>query len=450
MGIFFGTDGLRGKAILELSPELSFRCGNALSKLKQNAKILLATDTRQSCDLIAVSFASGAMTNGANITFLKVCPTAGVSYLCKKFRFDFGVVISASHNPAEFNGIKIFDANGNKLTTKLETQLEKEFLKIDSTTFDKLGNLTFDNCLLNEYVEFLKNLALNEINNNKNISKLKIILDCANGSASFVAPKVFKELGFNVSVINSNPNGTNINKNCGSLNIDVLKNEVVQQSADMGFAFDGDSDRVIAVANDGKIIDGDMMIYIFAKHYLRCDKLKTKTIVGTKHTNMGIEKALNDLGISLIRTDVGDKYVFEALSKNDLIIGGEQSGHVFVLDKLQTGDGILNALHVLSICLNQNKKLSELADVKLFHQTNLNVCVKNKDKVLNCDEFNQEIESAKSKIGKSGRIMVRASGTEPVIRVMTEVEDETLADYVADRLEKAIRKIDSRRGLCVE
>ena len=218
----------------------------------------------------------------------------------------------------------------------------------------------------------------------------------------------------------------------------------------MGFAYDGDSDRLIAVSKNGCVVDGDQIVYIFANHYLKKGKLNSNTIVGTKHTNMGIEKSLKEKEISLIRTDIGDKYVSEALEKNNLLIGGEQSGHVFVLDKLQTGDGILNSLLLTSICKNENQLLDELLCEKTYHQTNLNIKVENKEKILKNDGLKSSIKQAEHQMNGTGRVMVRGSGTEPVIRIMTESEDESLAEFVAEKLEEMIKKIDSRGGLCVE
>lgn len=450
MGVFFGTDGLRGRAITELSPDIARICGNSLASFKEKSKILIGTDTRKSCDLLAVSFAEGAMLAGGDVCYIGVCPTAGVSYLTKEFGFDYGVVISASHNPVEFNGIKIFDHNGKKLGDKKELELEKRFLSEKKETFASVGSFTYDSELVFKYVDFLIKSAKDEYAEFENEKRLKIVIDCSNGSASKISSEVFKKLGANVVSINDCPNGLNINNDCGSLHILGLKQKVFKENADIGFAYDGDSDRLIAVDEKGKIVDGDMIVYILAKHYKESERLSNLSVVGTKHTNMGVEKALNEIGIKLLRADIGDKYVSEMLEKNGLVIGGEQSGHVFVLDKLQTGDGILNSILLYLICLKENKKLSELSNIKKFHQSNINVRVQNKQQIMESKELKKEIKSAESKLGEYGRVMVRASGTESVIRIMTELENEEIAEFVAESLERTIRKIDSRGGLCVE
>lgn len=448
MGVFFGTDGLRGKFGECLTSEISFRVGNALTRLSENSiKILIGADTRCSSDCLMLSFSAGAVQGGADVTFVGVCPTAGVSYLTKNYGFDYGVVISASHNPAEFNGIKIFNKNGTKIGDILERKIERFLLINKCVSFEKLGKFKSDLKLTCKYEKFLEKTVQKEIKNHNNFSGLKIVLDCSNGAASEIAPKIFKKLGAEVLCVGNLPNGTNINQDCGSLNIDCLKAETIKNNADLGFAYDGDSDRLIAVSKTGNIVDGDQIIYIFAHYYLKYGRLNQKTVVGTKHTNIGIEKALLKSKINLIRTDVGDKYVSEALEKNHLIIGGEQSGHVFILDKLQTGDGILNSLLLTTICQNENLSLCELMCKKTHYQTNLSVQVESKEKVLKSDELNLIIKKFEQKI--NGRIMVRASGTEPVVRVMAENEDESLSKTTAKKIEKIIKKID-RCKLCVE
>ena len=278
---------------------------------------------------------------------------------------------------------------------------------------------------------------------------MKIVLDCANGAASSIAPEIFEKLGARVVTIGCHPNGRNINKNVGALYIKNLQQKVVEVKADMGFAFDGDSDRILAVDSDGCVVDGDQLVYIFAKHYLKCGKLKNKTVVGTHHTNMGVEIALKNEGIKLIRTNIGDKYVLEILESENLLIGGEQSGHVFLKDKLETGDGILNALILSMICVNENLELKTISKVQKHHQKNISVKVKNKDLILNDEDLKKQIEIHKNKLN-GGRVMVRASGTEQKIRIMTECTEEEISEFVAEELVKMIQKIDSRGGLCVE
>lgn len=437
MGVFFGTDGLRGKVNDDLSFDVVYKCGNALGSLYPRTKILIGRDTRLSGTLLSLAFSSGAMNAGIDVTDIGVCPTAGISYLTKLLGYDFGVVISASHNPAEFNGIKIFDSEGLKLSEKKENQIEKRFLKQVIVNYSEIGCYEFKPNLVGLYSSFLVNSS------SVNFENLKIVLDCSNGASSKIAPAVFKKLGAKVISTNTNPNGLNINQNCGSLHIDVLQKNVLKYHADLGFAFDGDSDRLIAVDEKGNIIDGDLLVYLFACEYKSQGKLLPAIVVGTRHTNMGVEKSLQEKGISLIRTDIGDKYVSSKLSERGLLIGGEQSGHVLVKDKLQTGDGVLNAVLVAELCSKYNKKLSEFFDVKLYEQVNINVSVSDKMRVINSEELSHEIEIEEKRLGSDGRIMIRVSGTEPYIRVMVESLDANISKITAEHLSLIISKIDN-------
>lgn len=437
MGLFFGTDGLRGKVNDDLSVDVAFKCGNALLGKYPKSKILIGCDTRGSGGLLAMAFATGAMNAGAEVVYVGVCPTAGISFLTQKFKFDFGVVISASHNPAEFNGIKIFDSTGKKLGDKKEEEIEKLFLRSFVAPFDKVGKIIFNEKLVLKYQEFLLNSTTETLNGKT------IVLDCANGASYKIAPKVFQLLGAKVIATHTQPDGFNINENCGSLYVENLKKDVVKHKADMGFAFDGDSDRLIAVDNNGEIVDGDKIIYLFACEYLKQGKLNLSTVVGTRHTNMGLELALKEKGINLIRTDIGDKYVTAKLIEKDLLIGGEQSGHVLLRDKLATGDGILNAVQIASLCVRDNKKLSEFFDFKLFEQCNLNVRVDDKMRVINSEKLSLVVETEEKYLLDRGRIMIRVSGTEPYIRIMVETRDKALSQEVALRLKTAIEQINS-------
>ncbi len=450
MGLFFGTDGLRGEFRKGITPKISFKVGNSLGVLAKNGKVLIATDTRKSSDVLALSFASGLMLAGASVTFVGVCPTAGVGFLCARNRFDFGVVISASHNSAEFNGIKIFDKNGKKINENIESEIERNLLVLKEKNHYEVGSFCYDENLIRDYIDFLKETAKAELENGNDFSSLKIVIDSANGAASNIAAKIFKELGAEVVQVANSPNGTNINRGVGVMFISTLQNHVIKHHADFGFAYDGDSDRVLAVSGDGKVVDGDQIVYIFAKDYLEKNKLKNRTVVGTVLTNLGVEKELNDLGIKLIRANVGDKFVFEELEKNGLLVGGEPAGHVFVCDKLQTGDGILNSLLLTCLCVNKNAKLEDLARVKKSHQKNVNVKVRNKNLIMKSHELQTQIENENKKLKNQGRLVVRASGTEELIRIMAESESESQADYASKELEKLIKKIDNRGGLCVE
>lgn len=453
MGLFFGTDGLRGRLEKGLSAEIAFRCGNALASINQchkNQKILIGTDTRKTCDLLSLMFASGAMSAGADVVFVGVCPTAAIGFLTKEKGFDFGVVISASHNPAEFNGIKIFNDNGLKISEEFETEIEKRMLEISSINFEKIGRLKIDFSMVCEYAEFLKTVTKDELEQFliENLSGLCVVLDTANGSASSIAPKVFEELGAKVCVLSNRPNGLNINKDCGSLHIQNLRQKVIETNADMGFAFDGDSDRLVAIDENGDVVDGDQLIYIFAKYYLTLGKLTENVVVGTVHTNSGIEASLNKLGLKLIRTNVGDKFVSDVLEAQGLLIGGEQSGHIFLKDKLQTGDGILNAL-ILSVVVKSSKKtLSKINDAVLFAQTNLSAKVTDKHSVM--ANAKCEIDAIEKELLGRARVLVRPSGTEPIIRITVESEDKNLARLNAEKIKNIIEKYDKGDCLCVE
>lgn len=444
MGVFFGTDGLRGKFNDDLSFSVIYNCGNALGSEIFGARILIGRDTRSSGDLVSLAFACGAMNAGSNIVDIGVCPTAGISYLTKKFHFDFGVVISASHNPAEFNGIKIFDKYGKKIGDRWEEKLEKKFLKQTTLPFDQVGHYKFDDGLTDEYERFLIEVL------DFSLKGKKIVLDCANGASYKIAKRVFKSKGAKIVLLAGNPSGININKNCGALHLKNLQKAVLKHSADMGFAFDGDSDRVIAVDEKGNILTGDNLVYIFACYYKKINKLLDSYVVGTRHTNMGIEKALAEKGIGLIRTEIGDKYVSAKLIEKDLLIGGEQSGHIIVRDLLTTGDGILNALLLSYISIKENKNISALCDAVLYHQENLNVEVKDKLQVINSERLTKTVEFAEQKLGKNGRIMIRLSGTEPYIRIMVESLNEMIAKEIAEEIASNIRQIDNEISQCVE
>lgn len=436
MAVFFGVDGLRGKVNDDLSRDIAYKCGNALGVKFPKSKILIGKDTRNTSDLIALSFATGAMNAECNVVSVGVCPTAGISYLTSLLGFDFGVVISASHNLAEYNGIKIFDKNGRKISEKIEEGIEKLFLREYVASFENVGTFEFNPRLIVHYEEFLGKSISNSLKSKT------IVLDCANGSSFKLAPAVFRDNHAKIIATFCKPDGLNINKDCGALNIARLQRYVLKYKADMGFAFDGDSDRLIAVDEKGNVVDGDKILYLLACDYLKKGKLGQNKVVGTRHTNIGIEKALNKKGIELIRTDIGDKYVSTKIFENNLIIGGEQSGHLILADKLATGDGILNALQVASICVQENKKLSEFFDFEMYEQKNINVKVYDKFRIINSEKLSKVTEKEEKELGDNGRIMIRLSGTEPYIRVMVETKDMSLSTEIAERIAKVINEIN--------
>lgn len=436
MGVFFGTDGLRGKVNKDLSFDIAYKVGNALGALKQKAKVIIGRDTRKTGELLTLGVSGGLVNTGASVTDVGVCPTAGVAYLTKSLGFDYGVVISASHNPAEYNGIKIFDSTGTKVSDRVETQIERNFLHEVAVDSKDVGSYEYLPRTVLHYVDFLSQSI------HTSLAGKTIVLDCSNGASYKIAPAVFRDNHAKIIATYCKPNGLNINDKCGSLNIEKLQKYVLKYKADMGFAFDGDSDRLIAVDEKGNVIDGDKLIYILAKNYQAEGKLTIPTVVGTRHTNMGVEKALNNLGINMLRTEIGDKYVSQKLEEKGLLIGGEQSGHVFIKDILPTGDGVLNALVMAELITKSGKTFSENLDIELYKQVNINVKVQDKMRVINSEALADATEREEQLLGKDGRIMIRVSGTEPYIRIMVETQNQALSQECADRLKAVIEEIN--------
>lgn len=438
MGIFFGTDGIRGLVNSELTFDLAFKCGNALGVSKPNAKILIGRDTRISGSYLSIAVAGGAISAGAKVVDIGICPTAGIAYLTKILKYDFGVVISASHNPPDYNGIKIFDCNGYKLGDKNENLLERKFVNTTYVAPKNIKNYVQNYKITSKYTDFLKNSC------NLSLNGLKIVVDCSNGAAYKYAPKVFKNLGAEVIKINSSNNGSNINKDCGSLHPESLCQKVVKEKADMGFAFDGDSDRILACDENGNILDGDIILYMLAKYFKGNKLLSKNTIVGTSHTNMGIENSLQKIGIKLLRSDVGDKYVLEKMLENNLSLGGEKSGHIILSEYATTGDGILAAIKLAEMVVSSNKKLSTLAKVKLYPQINIDCIVKDKLRIINNLTLSNIITEQEKILGNNSRIMVRVSGTEPKIRIMVESLNTEQAQKSAQIIEQTVKEIDQK------
>lgn len=434
MGIYFGTDGIRGIVNNDLTEQIAEMVGNALARKKKKAKILIGRDTRVSGSFLLVAIATGALKGGADVVDVGVLPTPAISFLVKNKKFDYGVVVSASHNPKEYNGIKIFNSEGKKLSEKEESELERFFACPQTYSSLKVGSFKSSPNLKNAYINYLKSIS-------QNLNGLKVVLDCSNGASYFTAPKIFKSLGADVVKTACSNNGKKINENCGSTHIENLKNKVLKERADVGFAFDGDADRIIAVDEKGDVFDGDKILYILAVQLHEKGLLNGATVVGTSHTNAGLLIALNKKKINLIRTDIGDKYVIDAMEKMNLSLGGEQSGHIIIKPFLPTGDGVLSALQIAGIMKTKNKSLSELFDAKLLPQINKNIVVEDKLKVLNNEKLSQSVLQISNEIAPVGRILVRASGTEPKIRVMIEHPDEEKAKRYVVELEKIIKQI---------
>ena len=448
---YFGTDGIRRIANTELTPELVYKVAKSgayvLSKHTNHVPtILIGRDTRLSGTLIESAMVAGFLSYGANVKLLGVIPTPAVAYLTRKLKADASVVISASHNTFEFNGIKFFSNKGMKIPDSLEEEIEEvmESGKIEELTAvrDKIG--VYENCedLIDEYVYFFrKNFDTNMDKINR--EDFVIGLDTANGATYKVAEKIFTSLGIRYKIINNNPNGININDKCGSTHIEFLQKYVVENNLSMGFAYDGDGDRCLAVDEKGNLIDGDKIMAIISKYLKEKGKLLKDTIVATVMSNLGLHKYAEKNGLKLEQTQVGDRYVLEEMLKNEYNLGGEQSGHIILLDYNPTGDGILTSIMLIQAVLESNKKASELTEIiKLYPQVLVNAKV-NSEKKYDYDK-NEEIQNAIKELEKefdgNGRVLIRPSGTEPLVRVMIEGENQQDINKKAKEMAKLIEK----------
>ena len=437
MGLFFGTDGLRGKINEEITFDVAYKVGNALSMLKHKPTIVIGSDTRISNSYLTLGVASGAMSGGAKVIDIGVVPTAGIAYITKSIKADYGVVISASHNSGEYNGIKVFNGEGYKLGDKEEERIERCFIQKKTNNFPDLGTYCQDFTLVKLYKKFL--LGVSKFS----LKGKTIVLDGAYGASHRIAPDVFRKLGAKVIAANCVDDGLKINENCGAVYPQNLVKRVFRYKADMGFAFDGDADRIVAVDNKGNIIDGDKIICILAKYLQKQGKLTNNTVVGTSHTNMAVEEELKNNGISLIRTDIGDKYVLAKLLEKGLSIGGEQSGHVILKDLSTTGDGILTAIYITNMLISENITMDKAFEFELYPQANKNVIVEDKFRIMNNEELAKSISKFNADLADKGRVMLRASGTEPKIRVMVESKDKELNEKIANSLVSMIKRINS-------
>ena len=442
MGRLFGTDGVRGIANTELTVERAMEIGRAAATVltdgcRRRPTFVIGCDTRVSSDMLASAMIAGLCSVGADVIGLGVIPTPAVAYLVGKYKADAGIMISASHNPAEFNGIKIFGGNGFKLPDMLEERIEDIILdrhyKHSTPTGDGVGRLTYAKDAAKDYIRHIKASV------HHSLDGLNIAIDCANGSASTTASTLFEELGAKVHIINNTPNGININDGCGSTHMEKLSEYVVANKLDCGVAFDGDADRCLCVDENGALIDGDMIMAMCALDLKNRGKLNNNTVIGTVMTNFGFPKFCKENDIQFIATKVGDRYVLEEMLIGDYAFGGEQSGHVIFRDFATTGDGQLTATQLLCLLKCSKKKLSELASVmKRYPQTIVNIKISAEGKLAfyTDSEVNAKIDAVKEALGDTGRILVRPSGTEPLIRVMVEGSDEAeierLANEVAD------------------
>ena len=448
MGRLFGTDGARGIANTEITSELAMKIGRATAMvLAENTafkpKVLIGTDTRKSADMLSSALASGLCSVGADVLMLGVVPTPAVAFLVKEYGYDAGVMISASHNPCEYNGIKIFQRTGYKLPDAMEEEIEAIILdeiRIPPVVIGgEVGKVTFAQNAVRDYINHIAETA------DRLFYGMKIALDCANGSASVTANTLFKQLGAECVVINADPNGTNINENCGSTHIETLSEFVRANGFDAGFAFDGDADRLLAVDKNGNLVDGDMLMAIAVKYLKEKNKLNGNTLVATVMSNMGLFKFCEKNGINCEKTKVGDRYVLERMLEKGYHIGGEQSGHLIFLDHATTGDGQLSAVQILGIIRDTGKSLDELAsEIEIFPQVlkNVKVSAFGKHRLSEDNDIKLAVEAAEKELGDNGRVLVRASGTEPLVRVMLEGKDkeqiEKLAMMIAQIVEERL------------
>ena len=445
MARLFGTDGVRGVANEELTPLLAMQLGQAgayvLTKEKEHKPtIMVGCDTRISGDMLANALMAGVCSVGANAVYVGVMPTPAIAYLTKKYKVDAGVVISASHNPVEFNGIKFFDGNGYKLSDELEDEIEaliKSNMKdVKFPTGAQVGKIKYRTDAREEYINHsIKAVPVD-------LSNLKIVVDCAEGASFYTSIEALKELGANIIAIHNMPDGTNINANCGSTHMEELQARVVFEKANVGLAFDGDADRLLAVDEKGEIIDGDQIMAIIGNHMKNKGTLKKDTIVVTVMSNLGFTIMARENGINTEQTKVGDRYVLERMRETGASLGGEQSRHVTFLDENTTGDGLLSALHLLEVMVDTGKPLSELANIMtVLPQALVNAMVPNhkKDSYMEYPEIAEAIAKLEEKFSGEGRVLIRPSGTEPKVRVMIEGKNQDEINKDAKELAELIQ-----------
>ena len=439
---YFGTDGIRGIAGESLTADLSFKVGKALGKLltekKEHPKVVIGRDTRISCDMIEQALTAGLTSTGVNVMTVGTIPTPAIAYLTKTIETDSGIMISASHNPYQDNGIKIFGPDGFKLTDEQELEIESlidNSEQIKNASFEKIGKVYGGNELTQKYIQHIKQSITGDL------SEIKIALDCANGATTGVAPFIFGDLEADIETIGCQPNGTNINDNVGSTKIETISEFVKENNVDVGFAFDGDGDRVLAVDAKGNIVDGDKIMFILAKHLKEQGELKDNMVVSTVMSNIGFYKAIEENELQSVKTAVGDRYVVEEMRKNDYSLGGEQSGHIVLMNYATTGDGILTAVKLANIIKTSGKSLEELAsEVNIYPQKLVNIKVIDKKTAMEDAEILAECEKVEKELEGNGRILLRASGTENLIRVMVEASSDELTDKYCEQVAKIVRE----------
>ncbi|MBP5426779.1 MAG: phosphoglucosamine mutase [Clostridiales bacterium] len=443
MSRLFGTDGVRGIVDKELTKDLAYRLGIAGARVlarSSRPKILIGCDTRISCGMLCDALVAGIEEEGGVAVVLGVIPTPAVAVLTRLYEADAAIMISASHNPYEFNGIKFFDRNGYKLSDDVEDKIEQEVLAMKEEFSNRSVRIKRCDGAEGDYLNYIRGVT------DVSLDGLNIVLDCANGAASNLAPRLFEGLGANVFVIHNTPNGTNINKECGSTHIESLQEEVLLRNADIGFAFDGDADRVLAVDEKGEVLDGDKILAVIGSYMKSEGKLKNNTIVVTIMSNLGFDVMARQKGINVAKTKVGDRYVLEKMLQDGYEIGGEQSGHVILLKYNTTGDGMLTAIKFLEVLKASKEKCSKLAGImESYPQVLKNARVKNENK-RKCleDEFIKNMcKELEDEFKMEGRVVIRPSGTEPLIRVMIEGKDE---EYINEKAIMLAAEIEKRGG----
>lgn len=441
MGKYFGTDGFRGEANVDLTVDHAFRIGRYLGWYygkDRKARVVIGKDTRRSSYMYEAALCAGLTASGADAYLLHVTSTPSVSYVARADDFDCGIMISASHNPFHDNGIKLLNGEGEKMPEEVLDGIE-EYLdsgeQLPYAKGDKIGRTVDYAAGRNRYIGYLISLAT------RSYKGRRVGLDCANGSTWMMAKSVFDALGADTFVINNRPDGLNINVDCGSTHISCLQKFVKDNALDVGFAFDGDADRCIAVDEKGNVINGDHIMYVCAKYMQEKGTLGDSKVVTTVMSNMGLYKALDKLGIGYEKTAVGDKYVAENMRQNGHLIGGEQSGHIIFGRLANTGDGLLTAIKVMEAMTETKLPLSELASgMKMYPQTLKNVVVTDKDETMNCEAVIAAVKKAEESLGDEGRVLLRKSGTEPLLRVMVEATEQKLCDEKADEIIEAMRQ----------
>lgn len=445
MGKYFGTDGFRGNANITLTVEHAYKVGRYIGyyfgKDKEYAKVVIGKDTRRSSYMFEYALVAGLTASGAHVSLMHVTTTPSVAYITRTDNFDCGIMISASHNPYYDNGIKLVNSKGYKMEKEVEDLIEKyidgNIEELPYATMEKVGIATDYSMGRNRYIGYLMSIPTRAFKN------YKIGLDCANGASSGIAKSVFDALGAKTYVINNEPNGININNNCGSTHIEGLQKLIIDNKLDIGFAYDGDADRCLAVDSKGNVIDGDLIIYLCGKYLKDKGQLDGNKVVTTIMSNIGLYKALDEIGIGYEKTQVGDKYVNENMVTNGYVLGGEQSGHIIFSKYATTGDGILTSLKIMETIIESKKTIDELLlPIKIYPQVLKNVSVTDKQKVLNDMNVKNKINEIENKLGNDGRVLVRPSGTEMIIRVMVEAKTEEECENYVNQIAEEINKIN--------